>query len=124
MVETFRFVMEFNDNEFIKVFYKELNDNYTKIRNTKCEVQYEEIKYRNLITDCLKILNPYRTPTNKLFENSSSLQQTSSDNMFRKYTAPEPTNTPQHQQQFGNTTPRAPELDLRPIIIDSFQEES
>lgn len=36
IVETFRHVIEFNDNEFVKTFYKQLNENYAKIRNTKC----------------------------------------------------------------------------------------
>jgi hypothetical protein len=73
MIDTFHYVLEFNDNEFIKVFYKELNENYVKIRNTKCEVIYEEIKYKNLITDCLKIINPLK-PTNTSYIEST--QQT------------------------------------------------
>ncbi len=36
VIDTYRQVIEFNDNEFIKVFYKQLNENYTKIRNAKC----------------------------------------------------------------------------------------
>lgn len=48
VVETLRHVIEFNDNEFVKVFYKQLNDNYSKIRNTKCEIIFEESKLQLL----------------------------------------------------------------------------
>lgn len=120
MIDTFRFILEFNDNEFIKVFYKELNDNYNKVRNTKCEVIYEEIKYRNLVNDCLRILNPYRTPNNRMFEDSTGQQQaSSSENLFRKYTMPDPNNT--HQSK-GIMKPA--ELDMRPLVIDSHSEIS
>jgi len=86
MIENLRFVLEFNDSEFIKVFYTELNENYNKIRNTKCEVVYEDIKYRNLISDCLKIINPYRVQDTYAVEESRG--QTSSENVFRKYSLP------------------------------------